>query len=120
MDLFQRFSNLFSPLYFSHVPGTPHKFQYYLWKVHAPIFYGENPLEFITEFLEFIVWKNVIYEEEIMKIFSWSMRKQAKKWYLNLPPKSISSFYQFLIIFKESEVKDEDIDLVRNFVDSML
>ena len=41
-------------------------------------------------------------------MFAWPMRKQAKKWYLNLPPKSISMFHQFLMIFKEAWVNDED------------
>lgn len=33
------------------------------WKAHASRFCGEGPLEFIVEFLEFIMWQNVIYEE---------------------------------------------------------
>lgn len=62
----------------------------------------------------------MIYEEEIMKMFSWSMIKQEKKWYLNLPPKYISSFNKFLMIFRDARVNDEDRVLVRNYVDSLL
>lgn len=88
MDFFRKFANLFSPL--ECVLGAPHECQYDLWKARAPIFYGEDPLKFIVESLEFIVRQNVIYDEEIMKMFSWSMSKQEKEWYVNLPPKSIS------------------------------
>ena len=48
------------------------------------------------------------------------MSKEAKKWYLSLPPKSISSLHQFLMVFKEAWVDDEDRDLVGNSIDAML
>lgn len=66
------------------------------------------------------MWKNVTYEEEIMNMFSWSMRKHAKKWYLILPPMLLSSFHQSLMILKEAWVDDGDKDLVANYVDVML
>lgn len=91
-----------------------------MWKAHALIFYGDDPLEFIVEFLEFILWQNVVYEEKIMKMFTLSMSKRAKTWYLKLPPKAISSFHEFLVIFKEAWVDDENKALVGNYVDALL
>ena len=60
------------------------------------------------------MYQNVTYEEEIMNMLAWSMRKQENKWYLGVPLKSIPSFHQFLMIFKEAWVNDEDIDLIGN------
>ena len=48
------------------------------------------------------------------------MEKGARTWFRNLPPSSISSFRDFLVVFKESWVKDEDKDLIGNPVDAFL
>lgn len=121
MDFFQNFANPFVPLDFSCILGAlVHECQYDLQKARTPIFYGDEPLEFIVEFLEFIVWQNVIHEEEIMKMFELSMSKRAKTCYLNIPPKIISSCHEFLENFKEVWVKYEDKDLVGDFVEVLI
>lgn len=55
-----------------------------------------------------------------MKMFGRSMSKESKKWYVSLPLKTISSFHQFVVIFKEACLNKEDRDLVRNSIGAML
>ena len=50
------------PLDFSHIPGALDEFQYELWEIHALIFYGDDPNEFIGEFLEFIAWCDIVHK----------------------------------------------------------
>lgn len=69
---------MFVPLNFSCVPVAPHEFQYDIWKEHAPIFYGKDPLEFIVQFLEFIMRENVTNKEEIMNMFAQSMSNKQR------------------------------------------
>ena len=66
------------------------------------------------------MWENMTNEEEIMKMFAQSMSKEENKWYLSLPPKSITSFHQFLMIFREPWVNDEEKYFFVNYVDVML
>ena len=58
------------PLDFSHIPGTLDEFQYELWEIHSPIFYGDYLVEFISEFLEFITWCNIVHEDVMITMFS--------------------------------------------------
>lgn len=108
------------PLDFSHISRAPHECQYELWERHAPIFYGDDPIEFIVEFLIFVLWHNIAYEDVLVTIFAQSWEKGARPWYHDLPPGSISSFHDFLITFKEAWAKDEDKDLIGNPIDAML
>ena len=108
------------PLDFSRIPGAPHECQYELWESIAPIFYGDEPIEFIGEFLEFIVWHNIAHEDVMMTMFSWSLKKDAKTWYLNLPLGYVSSLHDFLMIFQEAWLSDEDKDLIGSHVDAFL
>ena len=79
MDYFhQRNSRLLVPLDFSCIPEAPHECQYELWKRHAPIFYGDDPNEFIVEFLRFVLWHNIVYENVMMTMFAWSLEKGVK------------------------------------------
>ena len=55
-----------------------------------------------------------------MKKFSMSMSKKEKIWYLNLPPKIITSFHEFPENFKIALVKYETKDLVGNSIDALL
>ena len=86
---------LLMPLYFSCISSSPHECQYDLWKAHTSLFYGEESIAFIAEFIDFVERHNVIYEDVIMRIFALSMDKHARRWYYSLPPKSISSFHGF-------------------------
>ena len=50
----EKYTKLLVPLYLYFSLGAPHEFQYGLLKACALILYGEVPLEFVVEFLEFI------------------------------------------------------------------
>ena len=70
MDYFQeRNARLLMLLDFSRIPRAPHECKYELWERHAPIFYGDDPIEFISEFLEFIAWHNIFHEDVMMTMF---------------------------------------------------
>ena len=108
------------PLDFSCIPEAPHECQYELWGRHATIFYGNDPVEFISEFLEFVAWHNIVYEDAMMTMFAWSLKKSARTWYLNLPPSNIPSLHSFLMTFKETWLSDEDKDLILIPIDALL
>lgn len=81
----ERNVRLLMPLDFSHILGAPHECRYELCKRDAPIFYGDDPLEFIGEFLEFIAWCVMVHEDAIMIMFAWSFKKGAKPGALTCP-----------------------------------
>ena len=79
MDYFhERNARLLIPLYFSCILGAPQECQHEIWEIHAPIFYGNDPVEFIGEFLEFIAWGNIIHEDVMMTMFAWYLKKGAR------------------------------------------
>ena len=76
LDCFQQQNGrLILPLYFSCISKATQGCQYEVWKIHAPIYYGDNSNEFIVEFLRIVLWKNIVYEDVMMSMSSWSLEK---------------------------------------------
>ena len=99
-------------MYFSNIEGHPHELQYDVWEEHAPEFYSkEDPSKFSELFLNFVVKYNFIHEDEIMMMFTLSIRRHLGYWYYDLPSKRISSFYNFINVFFESVMGDMFIEI---------
>lgn len=72
----------FNPFDFSNIKGCPHELQYDVWEEHAPEFDNEqDPYKFYELFVDFIAKYNLIYEEEIMKMFALSIKRYIGYWY---------------------------------------
>ena len=105
---------------FSCILGFPHECQYDLWERHSLVFYGEDSIEFIAKFIYFVKRQNLVHEDMIMKMFSFSIIEHTRNCYYGLPPKGISSSHGFLMIFKEDWIRDEDKDLIGSPIDAFL
>lgn len=66
----------FKPLDFSNIEECPHELQYDIWEEHALDFdNNQDPSKFFELFVNFIASYNLIHGNEIMKMFTLSIRR---------------------------------------------
>ena len=100
------FSNIyrFPNDYYNHIE---------LYKV-APNFFGNDGdlvTHHITHFFKVVADFNIVHEDDLMIIFSFSLKGDAENWFYDLPEKSIVSmvdfFECFLLRWYEGEVGED-------------
>jgi hypothetical protein len=95
----------FSPLDFTNVYGFPNTVpDIKIWEDVLPKF-GEyaddNPAQHLFEFHNLMEELNVHHEDVLMKLFMFSLEKDARLWYKYLPHSSIPSLKYFHILFHQ-------------------
>jgi hypothetical protein len=95
----------FSPLDFTNVYGFPNTVpDIKIWEDVLPKF-GEyeddNPGQHLFEFYKLMEELNVHHEDVLMKLFMFSLEKDARLWYKSLPHSSIPSLRCFHTLFHQ-------------------
>jgi hypothetical protein len=98
-------ARMFAPFDFSFIPGFPNVIPISNeWGDYFPIFREhkeDNPTKHLHEFHELMHQWEIHHEGVLMKIFLFSLAKDAHEWYQSLPPASISSLEQFHAAFNK-------------------
>jgi hypothetical protein len=93
----------FSPFNFSVVPSFPNVVPTVdEWGDYFPIFRrhrDDNPNEHLREFHELMHQWEIHHEDVLMKMFMFSLDRDAREWYRSLPPASIPSLREFHAAF---------------------
>ena len=100
-----RIDTRFSPLDFANVYGFPNTVpDIKVWEDVLPKF-GEyeddNPAQHLFEFHKLMEELNVHHEDVLMKLFMFSLEKDARLWYKSLPHSSIPSLRCFHALFHQ-------------------
>jgi hypothetical protein len=93
----------FAPLNFLVVPSFPNPTPSFSGcPDFLPIFSGndeDNPAQHLIKFHQCIDQLDVYHEDDIMKMFVYSLEGDARQWYQSLPISSISSLKDFHVAF---------------------
>jgi hypothetical protein len=93
----------FYPLDFTNVYGCPNTFlDIKIWEDVLPKFGGyvdDNPSQHLFEFHKLVDELNVHHEDVLMKLFMFSLERDARLWYKYLPHSSIPSLKEFHTTF---------------------
>ena len=93
----------FAPFNFSAIPSFPNVVPSLdEWGDYLPIFgKGEedNPDQHLSEFHELMHQWEIHHEDVLLKMFMFSLARDARKWYHSLPPATISSLGNFHATF---------------------
>jgi len=85
----------FAPFNFYAIPGFPNVVPSPTeWGNYFPIFgkcEDDNPAQHLSEFHELMRQWEIHHEDVLLKMFMFSLARDARKWYHSLPPASISS-----------------------------
>jgi hypothetical protein len=100
-----RIAARFSPLDFTNVYGFPNTVpDIKIWEDVLPKF-GEyaddNPAQHLFEFHKLMDELNVHHEDVLMKLFMFSLERDARLWYKSLPHSSIPSLKDFHTLFHQ-------------------
>jgi hypothetical protein len=89
----------FAPFNFSAIPGFPNVVPSpNEWGDYLPIFgkrEDENPAQHLSEFHELMHQWEIHHEDVLLKMFMFSLARDARKWYHSFFPASISSLSEF-------------------------
>ena len=89
----------FAPFNFSNVPGFPNTVPTMdEWGYFLPRFLegeDENPAYQVLKFHQYMDHLNIHHEDVLTKMFMYSLDGSARKWYINIPPSSISFLKYF-------------------------
>jgi len=98
-------STMFGPLKFVDAPGYPNSVPPVKeWEDFLPKFKeseDENFAEHLLQFLEHMYQMNIFLEDVLMKMSMYSLEGDTCEWYHSLPPSSISSLQDFLVVFND-------------------
>jgi hypothetical protein len=98
-----RIAARFSPLDFTNVYGFPNTVpDIKIWEDVLPKFGGyvdDNPAQHLFEFHKLMDELNVHHEDVLMKLFMFSLERDARLWYKSLPHSSIPSLKEFHTTF---------------------
>jgi hypothetical protein len=93
----------FAPLDFTNVYGFPNTIpDIKIWEDVLPKFGGyadDNPDQHLFEFHKLMDELNIHHEDVLMKLFMFSLERDARIWYKYLPHSSIPSLKEFHTIF---------------------
>jgi hypothetical protein len=100
-----RIAARFAPLDFTNVYGFPNTvLDIKVWEDVLPKF-GEyaddNPAQHLFEFHKLMDELNIHHEDVLMKLFMFSLERDARLWYKSLPHSSIPSLKDFHILFHQ-------------------
>jgi hypothetical protein len=100
-----RIAARFSPLDFTNVYGFPNTVpDVKIWEDVLPKFGGyvdENPAQHLFEFHKLMDELDVHHEDVLMKLFMFSLERDARLWYKYLPHSNIPSLKYFHIVFHQ-------------------
>jgi len=95
----------FAPLNFSDIPGFPNSVPTMdVWGDCLPRFREnkeDNPSDHLIKFHQCMVQLNIQHEDVLMKMFMYSLEKDARDWYFSLPAVNISSLKEFHTCFRK-------------------
>jgi hypothetical protein len=100
-----RIAARFAPLDFTNVYDFPNIVpNINIWEYVLPKFGGyvdNNPAQHLFEFHKLMDKLNVHHEDVVMKLFMFSMERDARLWYKSLPHSSIPLLKYFHILFHQ-------------------
>jgi hypothetical protein len=100
-----RIAARFAPLDFTNVYGFPNTVpDIKIWEDVLPKFGGyvdDNPAQHLFEFHKLMDELNVHHEYVLMKLFMFSLERDARLWYKSLPHSSIPSLKDFHTLFHQ-------------------
>jgi hypothetical protein len=100
-----RIAARFSPLDFTNVYGFPNVVpDIKIWEDVLPKFGGyvdDNPAQHLFEFHKLMDELDVHHEDVLMKLFMFSLERDARLWYKSLPHSSIPSLKYFHTVFHQ-------------------
>ncbi len=96
-------ANKFAPLYFSSIVGYLNQVpSFHEWNTYLPRFSGDTdrrPDQHLEDFHECMEHEGIFLEDVQMKLFMYSLGKDARVWYKTIPHGNIYSLKCFHIAF---------------------